>query len=308
MSRTVALVADAGERVGLGHLARCSAIASALRARGVAVAPYAYGPVAPTIDGISWMPIGALGEVEDGSAGALVLDSYLVESEEAAALARNFRVCALDDIGNAPSDAALLVRVQPPAASSDPRILAGLRHAPLRSSFWGLPEREAAEGVRRVLVSMGGGPDAGDAALEAARAALAAVPEAEVSLVRGPSASFEPPPGVGLVDASDSLLAELLGTDLLVTAGGQTSLEAAATGTPSIVRALVENQAGNVRALAEAGAALPVESAAGGLPAALEELAGDAETRATLSRRAQAAVDGYGALRIAFHVERLLDG
>jgi spore coat polysaccharide biosynthesis predicted glycosyltransferase SpsG len=286
----IAVVADGGPRVGLGHLGRSSAVAVALRARGLAVRAYAYGAEqARTLDGVQWVPY------TSPPGAAVVLDSYTMPAAERAALAP---LAVFHDEGELP-DAALVIRSG--AESPDARVLAGLRHAPLRPPFWGVPERRVRPRVERVLVTTGGG------ALNAAGLALAALarealPGASVALVRGPQAEFEAPAGVELVDAPPSLVDELRGADVVLSAAGQTALEAAATGAATIALPLVSNQRANAAALAEAGAAMVCEVHDAG--AALAEL--DFERRVALAGAGQRAVDGFGALRIAFRIAELL--
>jgi len=266
---TIVLIADGAPAAGLGHLGRSSAIAVALRARGVEIAAYAYGAQEPrTVDGVTWEPYGA------PPAGAIVLDTYTMPAAEQAALAP---LAVLHDVGEVPPGVRLVF------ASGN------LREAPLRPMFWGLPRRQVRERVERVLVTTGGG-SVQDAGLEIARG-VRAVTDAEVALVRGPHATFDAPDGVELIDAPPSLLAELLAADVVITAAGQTSLEAVATGAATIALPLVDNQRRNADALAAAGAAIIGDLT---LP--------DYNARVELACRGQAAVDGYGALRIAFRI------
>jgi spore coat polysaccharide biosynthesis predicted glycosyltransferase SpsG len=202
------------------------------------------------------------------------------------------------DEGDPPAGAALVLAM---GGIEGPEVLSGLRHAPLRTPFWGLPERRVRDRVERVLVTTGGGA-VQDAGVQLAGALRTALPDVAVALVRGPAASFDAPPGVELVDAPSSLLHELLAADVVVTAAGQTSLEAAATGAATIALPLVANQRRNADALAAAGAAVVVELVE------VERVVaafGDPEPRAALARAAQLAVDGHGALRIAFRVAAL---
>jgi UDP-2,4-diacetamido-2,4,6-trideoxy-beta-L-altropyranose hydrolase len=294
---TVAVVADAGPDVGLGHLARGSAVAAALTARGVEVACHGLGAEeALALDGLCWEP---LADVAAVAADAVVLDSYRLD--DAGPLAGVPLVAFADGASVRPGTAlAVTIGPRPPGAA----VLAGLEYAPLRRAFWGLPRAREREAVERVLVSTGGG-DVGDAAARATAAVRRALPDATVALVRGPQSRAPAPDGAELVVGAGSLLEELERADVLVAAAGQTALEAAAAGVPSVVVPLVDNQRANAEALRAAGAAVVVEEPDGELERALAALAGDAAARAGLSARAQAAVDGYGALRIAFAVERL---
>ena len=282
----IAIVADGGPSAGLGHLGRCSAIAAALRARGLEVECRAYGGAAPsTIDGIEWTPGVADGDV-------VVLDTYTMPEDERRALVGGAPLAVMHDFGGAPAEAALVVTV---GGDPAPGVLAGLRYAPLRAPFWGLPERAVSGSLRRVLITTGGGA-LQDAGVALAREAAAAFPE--VALVRGPYATFDAPPGVELIDAPSSLLPHLLGADAVITAAGQTALEAAATGAATVAVPFVDNQRRNADALARAGAAVAAEP-----DGAVLALAG--LDREALARAGQAAVDGYGALRIAFAVATL---
>lgn len=293
---SIAVIADGGASAGLGHVARCSAIAAALRVRGLRVATYSYGADSPlTLDGIEWRPLAPATELPR----LVLLDSYTLPGAERAALGA---AALVHDDGPIPESAELVVAVGH-AGDGDPRVLAGLRHAPLRPPFWGLPERRVRERVERVLVTTGGGALQAEA-VELARALGAALPGAAVALVRGPYARFEPPAGVELVDAPSSLLAELLAVDLVVTAAGQTALEAVATGAATIALPLAANQRPQAGALAAAGAAVVLEPGAD-VAAAAAALAADRERRLALSRAGQSAVDGYGALRIAFRLAAL---
>jgi len=283
-----AVIADGAPDVGLGHLARCSAVATALRVHGHEVSTYAYGAAGPLeFDRVLWRPLEG-----PPDAAVVVLDTYTLPMDARAALAVRTRLAVFDDGGELPPGAALVI-----GRSGE---LGGLRHAPLRAHFWGLPERRVRERVRRVLVTTGGG-SLRDVGVDLARAVKDALPDVTVALVRAPLATFEAPSGVALLDAPNPLLTEFLAADIVVTAAGQTSLEAAATGVATVALPLVENQSHNAAALDAAGAALIVAPEA--VPGTVAGL--DFTRRAELARAAQAAVDGYGALRIAFRLGRL---
>lgn len=84
-------------------------------------------------------------------------------------------------------------------------------------------------------------------------------------------------------------------------------LEAAAAGTPCIALPLAKNQRPLVSQLAMLGAVRAVDPPEPkDAVAAIVELADDTDARRSLSRRSQTAVDGYGALRVAFQIEALM--
>ena len=256
----------------------------ALRARSVEVDALGIGAAGPIErDGVTWRPVGAIDQL---AAPAALLDSYRTPRDVVARIARGTQLAVMHDEGEPPPGATLVVD-----AALD------LRLACLRPAFWGLPPRIVREHAQRVLVTTGGG-DPGGAGAALAKTARDALPDARVALVRGPQAPADVPAGVEVVPSPHGLLDELLGADVVVSSGGQTLLEAAACGTPCVAVPLASNQERQVRALARAGA---VTTDLARLPA----LAADRGARATLAAAAQQAVDGYGALRVAYAIARL---
>ena len=84
---------------------------------------------------------------------------------------------------------------------------------------------------------------------------------------------------------------------------GQTMLEAAAAGTPTIAIPVAVNQRRQAARLAALGGVVLAEPDA--LVDEVETLARDVERRRALSRTAQEVVDGQGARRVAALVEEL---
>lgn len=271
--RRVVVLADGGAEAGLGHVSRASGLAAALEERGVEVSSV----VLEVPD-----PVGSVAGLD--AAEAIVLDSYRVAPRDLPTAAP---VAAFHDYGEAPVGAALVID------GSNPQ------HACLREPFWDLPAREIAENVAVVVVATGAGGRFGEYAGHVRQA----LPAVTVLAVRGPYAKGDPPDGVEVLDAPDSLADVLVKADLAVLGAGQTMLEAAAAGTPSIAVPLVENQRRQAERLAELGAVVLAEPGAVGEQAAA--LAADSQRRHELSARAQAAVDGQGARRVAALVEQL---
>jgi spore coat polysaccharide biosynthesis predicted glycosyltransferase SpsG len=237
----------------------------------------AYGATEPTrVDSVDWAPY------EPTDAAVVLLDSYTMPEDDRERLAQASRLVALHDQGEPTPGTALTISI-----TRD-----GLRYAPLRPPYWGLPKRTPRPTIERILVTTGGG-----ALQEAGIEIAAALPGAHVALVRGPYATFDAPPGVELIDAPPSLLPHLLAADVVITAAGQTSLEAVATGAATIAIPMVDNQRRNAEALRGAGAARVVELG--------EEISLEGLDREALAVNGQHAVDGYGALRIAYRIAAL---
>jgi spore coat polysaccharide biosynthesis predicted glycosyltransferase SpsG len=300
VSTTALLVADAGPEDGLGHLSRLSAIVVALRARGFETRCHVNGASVPfERDGVNWSPWppgAALRDVD-----VVILDSYRLEPDSV--LGRGVPLVLFRDDGDASVEASLVISVAA-LPSDDPPRLCGPRYAALRPSYWGLPPKATSRALSSVLVTTGAG-DRGGMGIEFARGLFARLPDTNVTLVCGPSAPALAADGLRLLAAPESLFEHQLIADLVICGGGQTMLETAACGTPCIALVLAENQRGQALRLASSGAVVAVDPAdLEGALAAVGALDGDA--RRELSRRAQQAVDGYGALRIAFHIEALL--
>jgi UDP-2,4-diacetamido-2,4,6-trideoxy-beta-L-altropyranose hydrolase len=306
VERLAIVVADGRREAGLGHVNRSSALAVALGRLGVTVSCFALGADEPLErDGVSWQPLAALDAAPLAAASVLVLDSYRLSADEVAAAPESVPVVVLQEHLPAPPRAALVVSAGA-EPTSDPRRLAGLDYVSLRPAFWSAPERTVAERIRSVLVTTGGGdavPGLGARLAEAARDSL---PEAVVTLVRGPFGTADVPTGVKLLDAPESLYGPLLEADVVVTAGGQTLLEAAALGTPSIAVVAVENQRSQVVRLSERDATHLLELPAGDVSALLRRLDASPDERRRLARNAQAAVDGRGAERVAERIAALI--
>lgn len=284
-------MADVGADAGLGHLSRSSAIAVALRRGGHTVRCRAYGADA-TVEhyGISWDPLPCPSRIAVEER-VLVLDSYRVGADQQAALARDHRLVLLDDGTTVPDGALAVV----------PRG----RSACLGPEYWHPPPRHVARQVRRVLVTTGGGRAGALLGARLAGALHEALPAVEVKFVCGPFADVAAPAGVRLVAGADSLAAELGAADVVVSAAGQTMLEAAALGTPCVALVIAENQRRQAHEMADAGATTLVEGEDEAV-ARVVALTADRAAREALSRRGQVTIDGSGACRVAAQIKALL--
>ncbi len=268
-------MADAAGRVGMGHVARCTAVASALRERGAEVRCLGFEAEEPReLDGLVWEPIAEAVEAD----GLLLLDSYS------------------DRRGEFAPDAVFLDEGRPPAGARlviGPSGLAPPEYACLRRPYWTPPRREAGAQVRRVLVSTGAATPAATLAGEVA----AALPDAEVRVTGDEDAV-----GAEAIGTPPALRDELEACDLAVTGAGQTMLEALAVGRPVVAVITADNQLAQARSVEDV-----VVLAEDDAWARVAELAADRERRLDLARRAREAVDGRGAHRVAEALLSLLE-
>lgn len=296
------LVADASAAAGLGHLARCTALACALSAKGFELQTLGLGGEATVeIDGVRWGPWQSDAPVSDPAPDLLVLDTYDRAVWQRVAALPHGHLVAFEDALPDPEAADVVIA---PEEDSEPggRVLAGFSFACLRRPFWDVEARQVRETPQRILITTGGG-DLGGLGHRLAERLRERLPAIKIELVWGPGFGGEPPEGITVLDRPPSLLEPLLHADAVICAGGQTMLEAAATGAPALVIEGAPNQRAQITSLAAQEAIVPVDEEE--VPAALERLLGSVSLRRQLSTRAQQAIDGRGALRIAAELETL---
>ncbi len=296
------ILTEAGADVGLGHLARCVALYDALVDVGCECEIVVEGESAPHVVGerrarsAEWRSpddaARAVAEVE-----IAVVDSYLAPIETYAVIAETVMAAAyLDDTARLPYPKGFVVNGNPGAstlawpAGCEAEPLLGMSYQLLRSEFVGLPERDIAERVRRVLVLAGG---AGSADLFRHLGAVAESVFGDARL------EFADTPR----DAA-GMLRSMLSADVAISAAGQTLYELCATGTPTVAVAVADNQVSQAQALADRGAIMYAgswsdRSVMSALRSTLSMIRDNAALRRTLSARARALVDGRGAERVA---------
>jgi UDP:flavonoid glycosyltransferase YjiC (YdhE family) len=286
----------------LGHLSRSGAAALALNQLGRSTRCIALGaPASLERDGVEWEPADDVPAWE----GVMLLDSYRLDPEQVAG--EGVLLAVIHDRAAPPPGAALAISVHEPAAPAPAgvRVLAGPEYAALRPEFWSVPEPVIAPEAGRILVTTGSSDAA--ASVSAVAAAVRGRVDAHLTAVVGPYSEAQDVPADTIVTAPDSLFDELIDSDVVICAAGQTMLEALACGRPCVAIPFVDNQRWQAEMLASRGAvvmAATVEEAA----AAAERLVSDAEERRHLSHAGRAAIDGQGAMRVAAAVAELSRG
>lgn len=333
-------VADGGRTVGLGHVARCAALARAVARGGASVSVSVSFLVPPDaqilallsqhwadITPVPWAldPAMALGALRRLGSDVVVVDGYSAGPEFLRPL-RSIagQVVAVDDSADRelPVDVVVNGGISaerlPYHRTPDTVYLLGPRFALLDPSYAEPLDRSWGSPVRRVLVCLGGGRS-GDAILDVLRGLDAAVGECVVDVAAGPFSRDWPEleaaaRGTRLrvsIHHDRFGLRDLMVTaDIAVSGGGVTLCELAATGVPTVVLQMADNQAGNVEGFERAGAALVVRDGGQGtlaesLASAVGRLACDPALRVSIGARARRLVDGQGALRVAAALARL---
>ena len=277
------LVYETGPGRGLGHRRRMEALAGALRHLGV------------TTD---------LRTVEETvPADVVVVDAYEVRADDG-----RFDATVLAAVDDLERDLAVDLLIDP-NPGGDPRrrqaagaVRCGLTYALVVPAPATLVARPVVEGVERILVTSGAADEAGWGPAVAAELHARSC-GFDVGVVKGPWAKGAMPDGVRIVTSDDGLLPELAESDLVVTAGGVTLLEALLLGRPTVAVAIAANQARAVEGVAEAGAAVGLGLGSGATPEdvadAVEALAGDLARRCALAQAASTLIDGQGPARVA---------
>ncbi|MBI4512456.1 MAG: UDP-2,4-diacetamido-2,4,6-trideoxy-beta-L-altropyranose hydrolase [Deltaproteobacteria bacterium] len=331
--------ADASPQVGSGHLMRTLALADALGATGARVI-FASHQLAPGLaervtahdHGVASVK-GSPGSAEDlaetleviaaARAGALVVDHYGVGSGYLEEVARRFPglvLVAIDDVADRVLPVHLVVNQNPdpPVARyrvlPTTRIIAGPEHAMLRPEFARARAAgilDPAPSVETILVMMGGTDPTNQAAK--VLAGLSLIPfRVRVLVVLGPENPHReaisrllqaaPYRGETCVNVPD-VPGLLVQADLVVTPPSVSSLESLCLGRPLVTMTTAQNQGGNGKALAQAGASVDLGWFEAVEPkdvaAAVRALMGDREARRRMSRLGMALVDGMGAQRVA---------
>lgn len=328
------LRADAGRRIGTGHVMRCLALAQAWRAAGGEA--LLLGACEPDLvrrrveaTGVGFRALARphpdRGDLEQTLAAAadaawVVLDGYHFDPAYQAAVRKaGRRSLVIDDVAHwARYHADLLLNQNVTAdalaydCDADTRVLRGPRFALLRPEFLAARrERSIPDQGRSVLITLGGAdPDGATLAMVRALDAVD-VPGLEGRVVVGPANPHGDP--IEQAARMSRHRVEVLGNaldmpglmawaDVAIAAAGSTCWELAFMGVPSLLLVTADNQRPSAERLAALGVAenlgRPGEREPAAMAHALAGLLLAAGHRADMARKGQALVDGGGAARV----------
>lgn len=328
----VALRCDARWASGAGHLMRCRALASALRARGAEPRLFLDAPTQISFDEVGAEVVASDGAIEtriaewlDTGKTAVVIDHYDLDADaERAASQVAAAVVVLEDLPDRVHHCDVLVDTAPDASISQYigrvpdrcRLLLGSSFALLRESFLSQPDaaRDRTNGVSGALVTIGMEPEPRVLEMVAAALETSSLPDLSVRAIvpRGGHRRWVPPSATrhtyDVLDRTEDMPALMAAADFAVLGAGSTCLEACFMGLPSVCVVVADNQLGNARALARLGVCDFVDvrpdsaghdhAADAELRSALGAMA-DARTRQQRSDAGRNLVDGLGPQRIA---------
>ncbi len=327
---TIAIRANGGDRIGLGHIRRCLSLAQAMSRQGAEVR-FITNADQGTVEmirrhGFDLAAIDPAADFEETraavhrfGAAALLVDSYDIDSNYLADMrAQVGLLVVIDDVADRrlPVDMVINGNIYGPDLAYDVPaetiLLGGNAYAILRQEFAEETDRQIAGKARQILLTVGGS-DAQGLTLRLMEWILGADDDLVLSVVVGPFfndrdkiseiAAAKPGRVRALYNPSD-MRELMLETDLAVTGGGQTTYELAATGTPAVAVTISDHQLWNLQALAAGGSLVYVGSAGdpelkAKLLPELDRLRNDPQARRLMSERGRALIDGRGADRLA---------
>jgi len=329
----VLIRADAGFRMGMGHVARCRAVAESLIEDGARVVFVAVDPPRSALSSFetcgadvraSVGPAGSpadlertLGVAAEVGARFILLDGYHFDEAFRAGLRRSGAfLAAFDDTGDRNTRHADLVINPAPRAAEQPydriapgaRLLLGPAFAPLRREFREALNLPTQPVDRRgaVLVTFGGSDPLGLTG-PTTKALLATLPE-DVSLLVLIGGGANDAEGTATevsalsprievrIDARD-VARVMTRAGLAVSAAGGTAAELAAMAVPAVLVVVADNQEPASRSLGDGFAVTPPDPKT--IAARAGELWADPCRRAAMSAALRDRVDALGAARIA---------
>jgi UDP-2,4-diacetamido-2,4,6-trideoxy-beta-L-altropyranose hydrolase len=307
----IAILADSGPTMGLGHVARCVGLAQGFEAES-GIRPTFYVQDARARRWVRERGFAAKSgrpEICD----LMIVDSYHQTAKTWAALRQRAKhLLVVDDFGRPYPRADWVLNSAPLAETLGyskkwgNRLLLGPTFHPLRRDYWRSSGRHPVSArVRNVVVLLGGGRMV-PALQEIVSVLKQVLPDARCHVVLGPMARVRSrgKSSVTFVRSPKVLRRLLERCDLAVSAAGQTLYELAFAGLPTVAVQMAANQRHNLMAFEKSGTILPAgwlgtPGFKRNLTRALITLLQSKTRRQKMSQAGRYLVDGRGARRVA---------
>lgn len=265
---------EASRQVGFGHLTRCLAIAQALQElkikaqffiRGDQTAINLIGNFPATI--VNWTQAKSLSTILATQPIISIVDSYLAPRPIYQLIAQQSRLSlAIDDSGRLIYPTNLILNSSPQASltaypnKSSRDLLLGVNYHPLRREFWDVAPIKIRPTIKGVLLTFGG-DDIRNLTAPILKLLQTNNPELKISVVVGRAFNqikeiqrmANDHTTILMYPSALEMATEMSGTDVAISAGGQTLFELARFGVPTIAVIVAENQQPNVNAWAKQG-------------------------------------------------------
>ncbi|WP_418791004.1 UDP-2,4-diacetamido-2,4,6-trideoxy-beta-L-altropyranose hydrolase [Phosphitispora sp. TUW77] len=333
----VAVRADGGPQIGMGHIMRCLALAKAMEkienlqiifisVKNSAVSRLIAENSYKVIEIVENKPEKEIEEVNDilhkHDINIVITDSYSFDRTylERIGYAADV-VVSIDDLNRIvfPSDIVINGNIYAPCLNyrpgrSDTEFLLGTDYVLLREEFIQKGNRSINNEVKHVLVSVGGSDPLN--LTPKILQALDRLPfDFDVKVVIGPgfnnlhkivesAGKIQKP--VEVLHNVKTMVPLMMLCDLAVTGGGTTLYELSCTGTPAVTLLQADNQEAAAAEMALQGAVINMgmgdEVSVPELASAIIQLCADREKRTAMSKKGQILVDGYGCQRCALKI------
>jgi UDP-2,4-diacetamido-2,4,6-trideoxy-beta-L-altropyranose hydrolase len=323
--------ADASPTIGTGHIYRSASLARALKDRGAEISLICHRDTGPTQNVFAELgadiavvadlsPAATLGALKANRPDWMVVDHYQLGADWHRAIRSSIgSIFVIDDLMDRPldADAILNQNLIPDAASryaplvpTPCQMLLGSRYTLLHPEYRSRGPR-LRDKIERVLVFFGGFDHQNVTGMALEALSVLGLAHLDVDIVIGadhPAHNRVSAQAVtrGRTTLHTSLphLADVMSrADLAIGAGGTTTWERMSLGLPSIVVSIADNQTRIAEALAEQDlqvyAGLSGDVTANEIADHVVALASNPRRLASMSERSAAAVDGFGAERIA---------
>ena len=333
---SIVFCTTAGPKIGLGHLRRCLTLAQVLTEMNAKVHFLLrgeqdaigflekYGFSGKILEeSADWGLQESLDYCVENHANVLVIDSYPIEPKDI----KGFRgkVVVIDDLcdRSLPVDLIINGSVNGEACIyqklPSTKLLLGPQYILLREVFSQQVNRRIRKYVDRILITVGG-LDSMSLISDLIKWTRETVKKTHIDLVLGPFVQGEKDHGC-LGKWQDDLLLRvhqdptnlydlMMGCDIAVTGGGQTTYELAATGTPALAIQMADNQIHNLEGFSREDTlkwigAVSDTNLREKFQDGLGRLARSLRERQTMSKAGPLIVDGGGAKRVAQVIKEL---
>jgi len=329
----VAFRVNGGQKIGLGHIQRCLALAKVLKTKKGGLffvckkEKYIRNMVKENrIDLVEISGTVNLKEdlketinfLKDKRINILVTDSYRINENYLKDIKKETSVLlvSIDDFAKFSFASDIIINQNAYAKKLDyksstgkTKFLLGPKYALLREGFTGLPPRRLNRKVKNILITFGG-MDLLNLTPRVLRDLDRIDEDFSITVLVGPSyrnikeiekVNEKISKKVNVVYDCYEVAELMLGSDIAISGGGTTLYELAATGTPAISLCLSDNQKRNVKAMAEKGVVIGLEGLdtinENVLSQKIKELMRNYELRKKMSYLGQRLVDGNGPFR-----------
>lgn len=337
MSR-IAIRADGGPNIGLGHIQRCLALSNQLQKEGMEVLFIAKRNkvVKEKIEQKSFEVVElkdnlnleedsryTIEIVKTNKIDILITDSYEFDEKYLTKTKKNIKMLvSIDDLSKITFPSEIVINQNIYAKDLEYRSLTGKtefllgpRYALLREEFTNLGERKINKKVQNILLTLGGS-DLFNLTPKILNVLDRIKGDFSITVVIGhffnniseiENTIKKMNKKVELIYNCSQMANLMLTCDLAITGGGTTLYELAATGTPALAFCLADNQVKNIKGIAEAGTLIDIgwgdEWEEENFYKEISELINSYLLRKKMSKSGQELVDGKGCQRAARNIK-----